>query len=46
MNVYETDEIDDVRKKLNKMEFETKNLNGEDYLRLKEKFDRITRNEE
>ena len=46
VNIYETDKIEDIKKKLNKMEFETKNLNGEDYLRLKEKFDRITRNEE
>jgi hypothetical protein len=45
MNIYETDKIDDVRKKLNKLEFETKDLNGEDYIRLKEKFDRITKNE-
>ena len=45
INIYETDEIEDVRKKLNKLEFETKNLNGEDYIRLKEKFDRITKSE-
>jgi hypothetical protein len=46
VNIYETDKIEDVRKKLNKLEFETKNLNGKDYIRMKEKFDRITKNEE
>jgi hypothetical protein len=46
VNIYETDKIEDVRKKLKKLEFETKNLNGEDYIRMKEKFDRITKNEE
>ncbi|MET2984506.1 hypothetical protein [Aureibaculum conchae] len=43
VNIYETDKIEDVRKKLNKLEFETKNLNGDDYIRMKEKFDRITK---
>jgi hypothetical protein len=46
VNVYETDKIEDVRKKLNKLDFETKNLNEEDYIRMKEKFDQITKNEE
>lgn len=45
INIYETDKIEDVRIKLNKLEFETKNLNEEDYIRMKEKFDRITKNE-
>lgn len=43
IDFYETDKIEDIQKKLNKLEFETKNLNGEDYIRLKEKFDRITK---
>ena len=42
VNIYETDKIEEIKKKLNKLEFETKILNGEDYIRLKEKFDRIT----
>jgi hypothetical protein len=46
INIYKTDKIEDVRKKLNKLEFETKNLNGEDYIQLKEKLDRITKNKE
>ena len=43
INIYETDKIKDVRKRLNKLEFETKNLNEEDYIRMKEKLDRITK---
>ena len=43
INIYETDKIEDVRKKLNELKFETKNLNGEDYIRMKEKLDRITK---
>ncbi|MDO5971279.1 hypothetical protein Q4Q35_15835 [Flavivirga aquimarina] len=43
VNIYETDKIEDVRKKLNKLKFETKNLNGDDYIRMKEKFYRITK---
>ncbi|MCG8237379.1 hypothetical protein [Tenacibaculum finnmarkense] len=43
INIYEADKIEDVRKKLNELEFETKNLNGEDYIRMKEKLDRITK---
>ncbi|MCG1037663.1 hypothetical protein [Polaribacter sargassicola] len=43
LNIYENDKIENIRKKLNKLEFETKKLNKEDYIRLKEKFDRITK---
>jgi hypothetical protein len=46
VNIYESDKIEDIKKELNKLEFETKNLNGEDYIRLKEKFERITKNKE
>lgn len=44
INIYKTDKIEDVKKKLDKLEFKTKNLNAADYIRLKEKFDRITKN--
>ena len=43
INIYETDKIEDVRKKLNKLEYETKNLDGEDYIQMKEKIDRVTK---
>jgi hypothetical protein len=45
MNVYKSDNIKDLKKKLNKIEFETKNLNADDYIRMKEKFARVTKNE-
>lgn len=44
VNIYEADKIENIEKKLNKLEFETQNLNSDDYIRLKEKFDRITKN--
>ena len=43
INIYKTDKIEVVRKKLNKLEFESKNLNGKDYIRIKEKLNRITK---
>lgn len=46
INIYETDKIEDVRKKLNELQFEIKNLTGEDYIRMIENLDRINKNEE
>jgi len=45
MNIYKPDKIENIKKKLNKLEFESKNLNADDYIRIKEKFSRITKNE-
>lgn len=46
VNMYKSDKVEDVRKKLNKLEFETTTLNGEDYIQMKEKLNRITKNNE
>ena len=46
INIYETDEIDDIRKKMSELEFKKKELGSEDYKKIKEKYEQIKKGSE